>query len=443
MKNWIKVIGMIAVTAVIGLAVASCDTDPAHTCSFNNWTQTTAPTCVAKGIETGSCSCGAATTRDGADIDPDAHDLEPTENNTATCTEGGFGELACTRCEHTEEGAATPELGHAPGNWLQTTEPTCTEDGTETGTCTRDGCNEPNTPRKGEDKLGHYKNGRDCTNLCFDFGMVLVEKGTFLMGPDIWNNNATVEIEFTKDFNMSKYQVTQELYLAVMETNPSYFHGGSGREPAEGEVQGRRPVEQVSWYDVIVFCNRLSTAEDLSPAYEMPNQWPSPTSWSTDTTTWGTVPTSANTRWDNVRVVNGSNGYRLPTEAQWEYAAKGGNGSPGSYTYSGSDDPNLVAWYNGKTGMPTLNRTHEVGLLAPNGLDIYDMSGNVWEWCWDWWGNYTNVAKTDPTGADSGTNRVLRGGSWYNSAGLCRSALRYWSNPSIVFSYFGFRLVRP
>jgi len=441
MKNWIKVIGMIAVTAVIGLAVASCDTDPAHTCSFNNWTQTTAPTCVAKGIETGSCSCGAATTRDGADIDPDAHDLEPTENNTATCTEGGFGELACTRCEHTEEGAATPELGHAPGNWLQTTEPTCTEDGTETGTCTRDGCNEPNTPRKGEDKLGHYKNGRDCTNLCFDFGMVLVEKGTFLMGPDIWNNNATVEIEFTKDFNMSKYQVTQELYLAVMGTNPSYFHGGSGREPEADEVQGKRPVETVNWYHAIAFCNRLSILEGLTPVYTVAGLS------NTDADAWlhSTVPISNNETWNAVTPNWSANGYRLPTDAQWEYAAKGGNESEG-YTYSGSDDIDEVAWYSGNSGdngTSTNRKTHEVGLKASNELGIYDMSGNVWEWCWDRWGNYPTEPVTDYYGAAAGSDRVGRGGSWVDSAEYTQSVSRFVNFPDSRDNGLGFRLVRP
>ena len=158
MKNHKKAAFLgIMIIIFTGLIAISCggDDNPAHTCTFSNWTQTTAPNCIAKGIETGYCSCGLTTTRDGANINPDAHNLEPTENNSATCTESGFGELACTRCEYTEEGAETPPRGHAPGNWLQTTLPTCTEDGIETGICTRDGCNEPNEPRKGEDKLGH------------------------------------------------------------------------------------------------------------------------------------------------------------------------------------------------------------------------------------------------------------------------------------------------
>ena len=195
----------------------------------------------------------------------------------------------------------------------------------------------------------------------------------------------------------------------------------------------------VNWYHAIVFCNRLSVADGLTPAYEM--QTAANTSiWSTDTATWGTVPTStSDSRWNAVRVVAGTTGYRLPTEAQWEYAAKGGNNSPGSYTYSGSNNVGEVAWYS----FNSINRTREVGKKAPNGLGIYDMSGNVWEWCWDWWGSYTSTAKTNPTGFSSGTNRVIRGGSWYDSAEVTRSASRIDIYPNYRFYDAGFRLARP
>jgi len=162
--------------------------------------------------------------------------------------------------------------------------------------------------------------------------------------------------------------------------------------------------------------------------------------YSTDPSKWFQVPTlQSNRNWDAVEIVSGSTGYRLPTEAQWEYAAKGENGSPGNYTYSGSNTIGNVAWYinNGSS------KTHEVGKKSPNGLGLYDMSGNVQEWCWDWLGSYSSEAQTDPMGASSGSNRVLRGGYWSDSVKYARSACRYSFPPYYRYDSIGLRLVRP
>jgi len=257
--------------------------------------------------------------------------------------------------------------------------------------------------------------------------MVQIPGGSFQMGSTTNSSEQPVHTVTLSGFYMGKYEVTQEQWVAVMGSNPSYFTGS----PASGEVQNKRPVERVNWYDALVFCNKLSMREGLSPAYRI--------SGSTDPAVWGTVPTSGNSTWDAVQIVAGSTGYRLPTEAQWEYAARGGNGSPGNYTYSGSNTVGNVAWYSDNSG----DKTHEVGKRVPNGLGLYDMSGNVWEWCWDWYGSYPSGAQTDPGGADSGSDRVLRGGCWYNSAGYTRSAFRINYYPSIGYYFFGFRLVRP
>ena len=259
--------------------------------------------------------------------------------------------------------------------------------------------------------------------------MVFVPGGSFELGREIGTDGEGDETPVSTvtltGFHIGKYEVTQEQYQAVMGTNPSYFSSN----PAAGETQGRRPVERVSWYDAIIFCNRLSMIEGLTPAYRI--------NGSTDPAVWGAVPTAwldpLIIVWDAVEIVAGSTGYRLPTEAQWEYAAKGGNNPPVGYTYSGSNNADEVAWYSSNSG----NRTHEVGRLAPNSLGIYDMSGNVWEWCWDWCENdWLGV------GVPSGSDRVLRGGNWYNDN--IRSVLRgSIFVPNLRDDRVGFRLVRP
>ena len=128
--------------------------------------------------------------------------------------------------------------------------------------------------------------------------------------------------------------------------------------------------------------------------------------------------------------------FRLPTEAEWEYAARGGNGSQG-YKYSGSNTISDVAWYNGNSG----SETHNVKTKSPNELGIYDMSGNVFEWCEDWYGGYSSGSQTNPTGPSSGFFRVLRGGSWYSNTKACRVSNRSNDSPGSRYSRYGFRVV--
>jgi formylglycine-generating enzyme required for sulfatase activity len=248
--------------------------------------------------------------------------------------------------------------------------------------------------------------------------MVRIPRGTFQMGspanePERWNDEVQHSVTVNA-FYMGKYEVTQAEYEAVMGTNPSHFKGAN------------LPVENVSWYDAVEFCNRLSQREGLTPAYTIDKSQSDPNNKGEyDTVRW-LVTWNPN-----------ANGYRLPTEAEWEYAAKGGNGSPGNYTYSGSNSADAVAWYSGNSG----GTTQPVGTKERNSLGIYDMSGNVWEWCWDWYGNYASGTQNDPRGP-SGAGRVLRGGSWPDSAAIVRSAYRYYDTPSYRNYYIGFRLVR-
>jgi uncharacterized repeat protein (TIGR02543 family) len=264
--------------------------------------------------------------------------------------------------------------------------------------------------------------------------LVSVPGGSFQMGSNDsldWGASPPHTVTLT-GFYMGKYPVTQAQYELVMGSNPSYFTAENGNPPVAGEEDAMRPVEQVSWYDAIVFCNRLSMAAGLTPAYSILG--------STNSADWGAVPTSSNTTWNKAEMVSGANGYRLPTEAQWEYAAKGGNGSPSSYTYSGSNDINAVAWYWDNSG----EKTHEVGKKAANGLGLYNMSGNVLEWCWDWYDSYSNASQTDPVGPVRGADREFRGGCWLDSAEFVRSAKRNGGNPGFRgINFFGFRLLRP
>ena len=215
--------------------------------------------------------------------------------------------------------------------------------------------------------------------------MVAVEGGTFIMGAtpeqgsDCYDNEKPVHRVTLNNFHIGKYPVTQAQLQAVMGENPSSFKGDN------------LPVETVSWDDVQVFISRLNAA-------------------------------------------TGKN-YRLPTEAEWEYAARGGNRSKG-YKYSGSNNCNDAAWYYGNSG----NTTHPVGTKSPNELGIYDMSGNVFEWCQDWYGEYNSSAQANPKGPSSGSYRVLRGGGWSGGARDCRVSDRYCYSPGNRDNDSGFRL---
>ena len=213
--------------------------------------------------------------------------------------------------------------------------------------------------------------------------------------------------------NLSAYligetEVTQELYQAVMGNNPS-FHQGAGHLPDGEEVQEKRPVEKVNWYHAIAFCNKLSLKLGLTPCYTVTVSG-SPINFST--LAYTEIPTADNSNWNNAVLDMSKNGFRLPTEAEWEWAAKGGTDDKWAGTNIKSELKNY-AWYKNADGGDANGKTHEVKKKLPNGYGLYDMSGNVYEWCWDWYKNETPAGgQTDPMGVDSGFERVKRGGSW-------------------------------
>ena len=274
-----------------------------------------------------------------------------------------------------------------------------------------------------------------------DIDMVWIPAGSFTMGsptsePGHSSEETQHHVTLTKGFYMGKYQVTQGQYQAVMGSNPSNF-----KTPVTPETStANRPVEQVSWYDAIVFCNKLSMQEGLTPAYSINS--------STNPADWGTVPTGINATWNAAVIVAGSTGYRLPTEAQWEYACRAGTTTAFNWGTDYIDDSkaNYNASYvdTNNTGAGTyLQRTKEVGSYDPNAWDLYDMHGNVWEWCWDWYGSYSSGMQTDPTGAVSGDRRMVRGGAWDYFGQYARSAYRSSCSPFYRDGYIGFRLARP
>jgi len=231
-----------------------------------------------------------------------------------------------------------------------------------------------------------------------------VPGGTFLMGSppheEGRRNWEGPQHRVTVDgLYVMKTPVTQGLWTKVMGSNPSSFADG-GPEC---------PVERVSWFDSVAFANRLARREGREPAYRVEGE---------------------RVHWNRAAA-----GYRLLTEAEWEYAARGGE----PFRFAGSDDPTVVGWIMANAE----DRTHPVGQKAANGFGLHDLTGNVWEWVWDWYGDYSAEAEHNPSGPESGVTRVNRGGCWEYAAVLARVANRGRNHPDVRWDSRGLRLARP
>ena len=254
--------------------------------------------------------------------------------------------------------------------------------------------------------------------ISFTMKKIAAVTGKSVGHPDVVGHNG-VHDNKPHSISLSAYfigetEVTQELWQAVMGNNPSGFKGSSN-PPDGGEEQGKRPVENMDWYKAISFCNELSKACGLEPCYtEIDSE-------------------------ENIAVCDfNKNGFRLPTEAEWEWAAMGGK----DYKWAGTDSESELgnyAWCYANSN----EKTHQVKLKLPNGYGLYDMSGNVFEWCWDGYGSLSDVLPLDYTGAASGSRRVERGGCYDNSSSTSNihRAYRAYDKPDLFVRVIGLRVV--
>lgn len=281
--------------------------------------------------------------------------------------------------------------------------------------------------------VAHYGSSVDVpggvTNDVYKTSSILLRRipaGAFTMGSPTnelghWNDETRHPVTLTKDFYLGVFEVTQKQWQRVMGTWPSYFHDASCRDT--------RPVEQASYYDI-----RENPANSDDAAVDWPNN----------------RAVNADSFMGRLRAKTGLATLDLPTESQWEYACRAGTGTAldsGKNLTNVKSCPNMSEvgryWYNGGSNYAangdTSGGTAKVGSYLPNQWGLYDMHGNVWEWCLDWYATYPGTA-TDPAGAASGSTRVKRGGNWSDDAGACRSAFRSSSSPSNQYANFGLRL---
>ena len=298
-------------------------------------------------------------------------------------------------------------------------------------------------------KTGYSFNGWYNGDSAFDFAAAIEEDvtlkvkwltvkdfvkvtGTTIKGDESWTPSSKVFVSGRSltipDLIVCDHEVTRGEFKEVMGEDPSiasaYDKDGN---KLTGDNVLNNPVNYVNWYAAIAYCNKLSIKEGLDCAYTVSGI----TDW--ENLAYSSIPTSSNDTWNAATCDFEANGYRLPTEAEWEWLARGGE----NYTYAGSNTVGDVAWYTSNTND---TGSRDVKTKAANGYGLYDMSGNVREWCWDWYGSISS--STDATGSASGSGRVRRGGSWGSDAYYCAVSRRNYGSPDYRDDYLGFRVVR-
>ena len=256
-------------------------------------------------------------------------------------------------------------------------------------------------------------------------------KGTTITGSESWTPSSGVFVSgrtiTIPDMYVCDHEVTRGEFKEVMGTDPStasaYDKDGN---KLTGDDVLNNPVNNVNWYAAIAYCNKLSLKENLTPCYSVSGI----TDW--ENLAYSSIPTSGNSTWNELTYDEEADGYRLPTEAEWEWLARGGE----NYTYAGSNTVDDVAWCKTNTNQ---TGTREVKTKQANGYGLYDMSGNVFEWCYDWYD--TVNSSTADTGASSGSRRVLRGGSWNSGDSICQVSIRGGNDPCHLSGSLGFRVV--